>query len=125
MYYDESRKFRCSKTVFKSFEEGFGYIEESFLNSDLTNSDVVLGDIFAAFVSMNQTNVSLEGIFQDDKDVLKQVSGFYKVVDEIEKLEAVFNNEEEKQFVLKEKVIPAFREWKIDFQHAVMPYVSH
>ncbi|MFS0821635.1 hypothetical protein [Bacillus sp. 1P02SD] len=89
-------------------EEGFEYVVSSFEDISRSNADQVLVDIFAALSSIYQTSDQLLSLFKDQKEVVTSILSFNGVITEISKLEDLYENEPQKQQLIKSNIYPAF-----------------
>lgn len=104
-------------------EEGFEYVIDSFTNLELSNSDLVLQDIFSALSSISVTSEELELLFQNKQEVLKAIQYFDGVMTEVIKLEGQFDNQSRKQQLIKSNIFPAYQAWKEGIQKKLSPYI--
>jgi predicted Ser/Thr protein kinase len=94
-------------------EEGFHFVHERYMEENFGQGDQLLSDIIGAFVQFSSSNVTMDSIFSEDEEVIKQLDQFQVIVDQVARLEDFFNQERDKrvQFV-SDTLIPAYLSWK-------------
>ncbi|MBA2871331.1 inhibitor of KinA sporulation pathway (predicted exonuclease) [Anoxybacillus calidus] len=107
-----------------TIEEGFEYIEESFMNYERTQGDEILADIFEAFSRINQTNVQLSHLFAEEQEIVKHLQLFAGVLEEAFKLDGKLDDANFKQQVIQQQLSPAFQAWKLSIQQALKKYME-
>lgn len=105
-------------------EEGFAYVEESFINYERTQGDVVLADIFMAFSQISKTNVHLCRLFAEDPDIVDGLRLFSDVLEEVYKLDGNFSDPNVKQHIISQHLSPAFQAWKLSVTRPLKRYVE-
>lgn len=96
--------------MLESIEEGFQYVLASFQDYSKTKGDLVLRDIFYAFLQIVQVNQNFS-VFHDEPVMLQAVNGFEDVVSAAEKMDGLFEKSQEKQEVVQRYLYPAFQKW--------------
>lgn len=99
------------REMLESIDEGFQYVIASFQDYSKTEGDLVLSDIFTAFVQIVQVNQDFSVIFQDDPSIIEAVNSFDEVVLAAEKIDGLFEKSQEKQEVVSNFLYPAYRHW--------------
>jgi hypothetical protein len=104
-------------------EEGFLFVQERYMERNYGQGDQLLSDIIGAFVQFNSSNVTMDSIFSEDEEVIKQLDQFQTIVDQVANLEEVFNQERDKrvQFV-SDTLIPTYRSWKENVEKRLEKY---
>lgn len=105
-------------------EEGFAYVEESFINDERTQGDVVLADIFMAFSQISKTNVHLCQLFDEEPDIVDGLRLFSDVLEEAYKLDGNFSDPNMKQCIIEQHLSPAFQAWKLSINQLLKRYVE-
>ncbi|MCA1031451.1 hypothetical protein LCL95_10485 [Bacillus timonensis] len=113
------------RDLLDTIDEGFTYLIDSFSNLELSHGDRILADIFSALVQIGTTSDQLLSIFPENHEVSIRIHLFSGVLTEIEKLEAVMQDELQKQLLIKLTIFPAYLAWKEQVQSALEKYVSH
>jgi hypothetical protein len=107
-----------------TIEEGFAYVEESFVNYERTQGDEVLADIFAAFAQIGKTNVHLCQLFAEETDIVHHLRLFSDVLEEAYKLDGNFADTNMKQRIIEQHLSPAFQAWKLSITQLLKRYVE-
>jgi hypothetical protein len=107
-----------------TIEEGFVYVEESFVNYERTQGDVVLADIFTALAQVSATNVHLCQLFAEEADIVNHLRLFSDVLEEAYKLEGNLADTNMKQRIVEQHLSPAFQAWKLSITRLLKRYVE-
>jgi inhibitor of KinA sporulation pathway (predicted exonuclease) len=107
-----------------TIEEGLAYVEESFVNYERTQGDVVLADIFAALAKISETNVHLCRLFAEETDIVYHLRLFSDVLEEAYKLDGNFADTNMKQRIIEQHLSPAFQAWKLSITRLLKRYVE-
>jgi hypothetical protein len=107
-----------------TIEEGFAYVEESFVNYERTQGDVVLADIFTALAQVSATNVHLCQLFAEETDIVNHLQLFSDVLEEAYKLEGNLADTNMKQRIIEQHLSPAFQAWKLSITRLLKRYVE-
>jgi hypothetical protein len=107
-----------------TIEEGFAYVEESFVNYERTQGDVVLADIFTALAKVGETNVHLCRWFAEEADIVNHLQLFSDVLEEAYKLDGNFADPNMKQRIVEQHLSPAFQAWKLTITRLLKRYVE-
>ncbi|TQR17641.1 hypothetical protein [Psychrobacillus soli] len=99
------------REMLESIEEGFQYVIASFQDYSKTEGDLVLGDIFAAFLQIAEVNPDLSEIFQKDSSMIDAVKAFEDVLLAAEKMDGLFEKSQEKQEIVQQFLYPAYKQW--------------
>ncbi|GMN99952.1 hypothetical protein [Parageobacillus thermoglucosidasius] len=105
-------------------EEGFVYVEESFVNYERTQGDAVLADIFMAFAQISKTNAHLCQLFAEEPDIVNGLRLFSDVLEEAYKLDGNFSDTNLKQRIVEQHLSPAFQAWKLSVTQLLKRYVE-
>jgi hypothetical protein len=107
-----------------TIEEGFAYVEESFVNYERTQGDEVLANIFMALAKINETNVHLCRLFAEEADIVHHLELFSDVLKEAYKLDGNFGDTNMKQRIIEQHLSPAFQAWKLSINQLLKRYVE-
>jgi hypothetical protein len=107
-----------------TIEEGFAYVEESFVNYERTQGDEVLANIFMALAKINETNVHLCRLFAEETDIVHHLRLFSDVLEEAYKLDGNFGDPNMKQRIVEQHLSPAFQAWKLSITQLLKRYVE-
>ncbi|EZP75113.1 hypothetical protein H839_16473 [Parageobacillus genomosp. 1] len=107
-----------------TIEEGFAYVEESFVNYERTQGDEVLADIFTALAKISETNVHLCRVFAEETDIVHHLQLFSDVLEEAYKLDGNFFDTNMKQRIVEQHLSPAFQAWKLSITRLLKRYVE-
>jgi hypothetical protein len=107
-----------------TIEEGFAYVEESFVNYERTQGDEVLANIFMALAKINETNVHLCRLFAEEADIVHHLELFSDVLKEAYKLDGNFGDTNMKQRIVGQHLSPAFQAWKLSITRLLKRYVE-
>lgn len=107
-----------------TIEEGFAYVEESFVNYERTQGDVVLADIFAALAQIGKTNVHLCQLFAEETDIIHHLRLFSDVLEEAYQLDGNLGDTNIKQRIIEQHLSPAFQAWKMTTAQLLKRYVE-
>jgi inhibitor of KinA sporulation pathway (predicted exonuclease) len=107
-----------------TIEEGFAYVEESFVNYERTQGDEVLADIFTALAKISETNVHLCRLFAEETDIVHHLRLFSDVLEEAYKLDGNFADTNIKQRIIGQHLSPAFQAWKLSVTRLLKRYVE-
>ena len=91
--------------------EAFEYVVASFTDYSKTEGDLILSDIFSAFVQLIQVNDDLTTIYHDNTEVKNSILNFQEVINAAEKLNGIFEKSQEKQEVIQQYLYPAYKKW--------------
>ena len=97
--------------MLSSIEEGFEYVIASYEDYSKTEADLILSDIFSAFVQIISSNENLEKVFAEHKDITHVLQEFHQVVVASEKLTGLFDKTNAKQAIVNEDIFPAYQAW--------------
>ncbi|WP_391208037.1 hypothetical protein [Psychrobacillus sp. L4] len=100
------------REMLESIEEGFQYVLASFQDYSKTEGDLVLSDIFTAFVRIVQVNQDLSVLFQDNTSIVEAINSFDEVVLAADKMDGLFEKSQEKQEIVSKFLYPAFEQWR-------------
>jgi len=92
-------------------DEAFEYVVASFTDYSKTEGDLILSDIFSAFVQLIQVNDDLTTIYHDNTEVKNSILNFQEVINAAEKLNGIFEKSQEKQEVIQQYLYPAYKKW--------------
>ena len=107
-----------------TIEEGFAYVEESFVNYERTQGDEVLADIFAALAQIGKTNVHLCQLFAEETDIVYHLRLFSDVLEEAYQLDGNLGDTNIKQRIIEQHLSPAFQAWKMTTTQLLKRYVE-
>jgi inhibitor of KinA sporulation pathway (predicted exonuclease) len=107
-----------------TIEEGFAYVEESFVNYERTQGDEVLADILTALAKISETNVHLCRLFAEENDIVHHLRLFSDVLEEAYKLDGNFADTNIKQRIIGQHLSPAFQAWKLSVTRLLKRYVE-
>jgi hypothetical protein len=107
-----------------TIEEGFAYVEESFVNYERTQGDEVLANIFMALAKISETNVHLCRLFVEEADIVHHLRLFSDVLEEAYKLDGNFGDTNMKQRIVEQHLSPAFQAWKLSISQLLKRYVE-
>jgi hypothetical protein len=107
-----------------TIEEGFAYVEESFVNYERTQGDEVLANIFMALAKISETNVHLCRLFAEETDIVHHLELFSDVLEEAYKLDGNFGDTNTKQRIIEQHLSPAFQAWKLSINQLLKRYVE-
>ena len=107
-----------------TIEEGFAYVEESFVNYERTQGDEVLADIFTALAQVSATNVHLCQLFAEEAEIVNHLQLFSDVLEEAYKLEGNLADTNMKQRIVEQHLSPAFQAWKLSITRLLKRYVE-
>jgi hypothetical protein len=94
-------------------EEGFLFVQERYMERNYGQGDQLLSDIIGAFVQFSSSNVTMDSIFSEDEEVIKQLDQFRAIVDQVARLEDFFSQELDKRVhFVSETLIPTYLSWK-------------
>lgn len=110
--------------MLESIDEGFQYVIASFQDYSKMEGDLVLSDIFTAFVQIVQVNQDLSVIFQDDPFIINAINSFDEVVLAAEKIEGLFEKSQEKQEVVTNFLYPANKLWQQKIQPLLIEHTQ-
>jgi inhibitor of KinA sporulation pathway (predicted exonuclease) len=107
-----------------TIEEGFAYVEESFVNYERTQGDEVLANIFMSLAKISETNVHLCRLFVEEADIVHHLRLFSDVLEEAYKLDGNFDDTNTKQRIVGQHLSPAFQAWKLSITRLLKRYVE-
>ena len=94
-----------------SIQEGFQYVIASYEDYSKTEANLILSDIFSAFVQIISSNEDLEKVFAEQKEITIALQEFQQVVVASEKLTGLFDKTNAKQTIVNEDIFPAYQAW--------------
>jgi hypothetical protein len=110
--------------LINTIEEGFQYVIESFQNLERTEGDQVLSDILVALNTLGESQFLFSKIFHG-----QHFDGLFGdinvVINKALQLEGNLNNPEQKQKIIETSIYPAFKNWKMEIQQVLTPYVQN
>ncbi|RDI40110.1 hypothetical protein [Falsibacillus pallidus] len=110
--------------LIETVNEALDYVVASFSDFEKTEGDVVLNDVIQAFVQIAQSHVSLEVLFQDDKEVVQGIQSFSNVLNQLERLEGKMDDLTLRSDIITNDVAPAYRSWSTDMLSKLQPYIT-
>ncbi|WP_433744763.1 hypothetical protein [Falsibacillus pallidus] len=110
--------------LIETVSEALDYVVASFSDLEKTEGDVVLNDVIQAFVQIAQSHVSLEVLFQDDKEVASGIQSFSNVLNQLEPLEGKMDDLTLRSDIITNGVAPAYRIWSSDMLSKLKAYIS-
>lgn len=108
----------------ETVEEGFDYVEASFQDYQKTESDRVLADIIDALSHLNDSKQQLTQMLEKYTVAAAHLARFEGVIDEVIKLEDCINDSNQKQKILSQNIIPAYKGWKEITQPALTKLIE-
>ncbi|MCM3356763.1 hypothetical protein [Psychrobacillus sp. MER TA 171] len=97
--------------LLSSIKEGFEYVIASYEDYSKTEADLILSDIFSAFVQIISSNEDLEKVFAEQREIILALQEFQQVVVASEKLAGLFDKTNAKQTIVNEDIFPAYQAW--------------
>ncbi|SER65117.1 hypothetical protein [Psychrobacillus sp. OK032] len=99
------------REMLDSIEEGFQYVIASFQDYSKTEGDLVLSDIFSAFLQIAQVNQDISIIYQKDSSMISAITAYEDVLLAAEKMDGLFEKSQEKTEIVQQFLYPAYKQW--------------
>ena len=104
-----------------TINEAFSYVVTSFDDLSYTEGDVILGDIFAALQRLEGTHSQLNVLFQNHATVKDTIVSFNDVLQQVNELDAVWDDIEARQQLICEKLSPMYTTWSNEILSVLQP----